>query len=82
MPALRSQYTHHIKRGYEPARQTDWLKTCSIKASIREVSINLNWKKWRSFVLWPHGLAGRGCGELETSPAAALLGQGLIGLRG
>lgn len=28
------------------------------------------------------GQAGQGCGEQETSPAAALLGQGLVTLGG
>ena len=29
-----------------------------------------------------HGRAGQDCGELETSPAAVLLGQGLMALGG
>ena len=29
-----------------------------------------------------HGQAGQGCGELETSPAAASLGQGLTAMGG
>ena len=29
-----------------------------------------------------HSRAGQGCGELETGPAVALLGQGLVALGG
>lgn len=39
--------------------------------------INLTQKKRRSSASWPCGRAGPGCGELETSPGAAGLGQGL-----
>lgn len=73
LPTLRSQYTHHNKKGYDPG----WLKPCLLKASIRQVSINLTGKKWKSFVLWLHGRAGQG--------RAALLqhcGAGTDGPRG
>lgn len=31
-----------------------------------------------SSVMWAHGQAGQGCGELEMGPAAASLGQQLM----
>ena len=40
--------------------------------------LRLHWDVGLQWLDVVHGWAGQGCGELETSPAAALLGQGLM----